>query len=135
MMVSNFNIYQFLNEVVKKRVFNSIGQRSLQCGEIITIPVPKTIADGAQTQAIGKLPFELIKQLGNVTVVTATDDELLECLRFFAKQMKMIVEPTGCLSLAGLKFGGIDVTGKKCGVIVSGGNVDLQKYASYVGVS
>jgi len=58
--------------------------------------VPKTIADGAQTQAVGPIPFGVIKECGNVVdILTVSDDELLNCLTYLANVMKIIVEPTG----------------------------------------
>src|SRR5690606_12528794 len=90
--------------------------------EIVTIPTPKTIADGAQTLALGELTFAIIKE--HVTdIVTATDDQLLEAMRFFAYRMKTVVEPTAALGLAAVLNGSIDVADKRVGIIISGGNV------------
>lgn len=98
------------------------GQRSFRSGEIVSIPTPKTIADGAQTLALGKLTFPIIQEL--VTdIVTATDEQLLDAMRFFAYRMKLVVEPTACLSYAAVLNGEIDVVGKRVGVLLSGGNV------------
>lgn len=98
------------------------GQRSFRCGEIITIPTPKTIADGAQTLALGRLTFPIIQQ--HVTdIVTASDEQLLEAMRFFAYRMKIVIEPTACLGPAAIFNGAIDVSGKRVGVVLSGGNV------------
>ena len=108
------------------------GQQSFKRGEIVDIPVPKTIADGAQTQHLGQLTFGVIKR--DVTdVLTATDDQLVQCMRFFAERMKMVVEPTGCLGFAGARWGGVDVKGARVGVIISGGNVDIARFAQLVG--
>jgi threonine dehydratase len=107
------------------------GQQSLRAGHIVTIPTPRTIADGAQTQHLGQLTFGIIRR--DVTdILTATDDQLIESMRFYAERMKMIVEPTGCLSLAGARHGGIDIKGARVGVIISGGNVDLAQFARFV---
>lgn len=98
------------------------GQRSLRGGEIVTISTPKTIADGAQTLALGKLTFPIIQQ--HVTdIVTATDEQLLEAMRFLAYRMKTVVEPTACLGPAAVFNGAIDVRGKRVGIVLSGGNV------------
>lgn len=98
------------------------GQRSFRSGEIVTIPTPKTIADGAQTLALGDLTFTIIRE--HITdIVTATDDEILDAMRFFAYRMKIVVEPTAALGLAAVLNGSIDVTGKRVGIILSGGNV------------
>jgi len=108
------------------------GQRSFRSGEIVRIPVPQTIADGAQTQALGRLTFPIIRRL--VTdVVTVPDAALVEAMRFFAERMKMLVEPTGCLAAAAAFAGRVDCRGKRVGVILSGGNVDLARFAALVG--
>ena len=104
------------------------AQQSLACGEIVHIETPQTIADGAQTQHIGKLTFEIIRR--DVTdIVTASDDQLVEAMRFFAERMKLVVEPTGCLAFAGARHAGIALAGRRVGIIVSGGNIDLARYS------
>jgi threonine dehydratase len=100
------------------------GQQSLRNGEIVTIPVPKSIADGALTTALGKHNFPIIQdKVGDI--VTASDDQLIELMRFFAERMKLIVEPTGCLGAAAAMARADDIAGKRIGIILSGGNVDL----------
>jgi threonine dehydratase len=106
-------------------------QRSIRSGAIVRIDVPQTIADGAQTQSPGKLNFEIIRR--DVTdILTATDAELIECMRFFATRMKMIVEPTGCLGFAAVRAAGRSLAGQRIGVIISGGNIDLERFASLI---
>jgi len=103
-------------------------QQSLRSGTRVHIDVPQTIADGAQTQQVGALTFPVIRE--RVTgVVTVSDAELVETMKFFAGRMKMVVEPTGCLAAAAVLHGKLDVKGKRVGVVVSGGNVDLQRFA------
>lgn len=98
------------------------GQQSLRSGELVKIETPKTIADGAQTLVLGNLTFPIIQE--HVTdIVTATDEQLLDAMRFFAYRMKTVVEPTAALGLAAILNGAIDVTGKRAGIILSGGNV------------
>jgi threonine dehydratase len=104
------------------------GQRSLAAGELVRIPTPQTIADGAQTQHIGVLTFAILRR-DAAGIVTATDAQLVEAMRFFAERMKLVVEPTGCLGLAGALHGGVPIRGSRVGVIVSGGNIDLDRYA------
>jgi threonine dehydratase len=106
-------------------------QMSLAEGRIVHIDTPKTIADGAQTQHSGNLTFPVIQQLVKA-VVTVTDEQLVSTMRFFAERMKMVVEPTGCLGAAAVMEGIIPVRGKRVGVIVSGGNVDLARYAGFL---
>eukprot|EP00667_Euglena_gracilis_P019329 EG_transcript_20697 len=79
-------------------------QQSLARGKIVAIPVPRTIADGAQTQASGTLTFPVIQRLVQ-RVVTVTDAQLVETMRFFAGRMKQVVEPTGCLAATALLAG------------------------------
>lgn len=104
-------------------------QQSLRRGEIVHIGVPKTIADGAQTQAPGRFTFPVIKALVD-DVLTVSDAQLVSTMRFFAERMKMVVEPTGCLAAAAALEGVLDVRGKNVGVILSGGNIDVARYAS-----
>ena len=103
-------------------------QQSLRRGEIVHIDVPQTIADGAQTQAPGRLTFPVIRALVD-DVLTVTDQQLMATMRFFAERMKMVVEPTGCLAAAAALEGVVDVSHKKLGVILSGGNIDVDRYA------
>jgi threonine dehydratase len=107
-------------------------QQSLRKGEIVHIDVPQTIADGAQTQHAGRLTFPVIQALVD-DIVTVTDAQLVRTMRFFAERMKLVVEPTGCLAAAAVLEGALDVRGARVGVIVSGGNVDLRRYAELLG--
>ncbi|HBI84500.1 threo-3-hydroxy-L-aspartate ammonia-lyase [Orrella sp. NBD-18] len=104
------------------------GQRSFRSGEIVTITPPKSIADGALTPYLGQLTFGVIKR--DVTdILTVTDAQLVETMKFFAERMKIVVEPTGCLGAAAVMKGELNVPpGARVGVILSGGNVDLKQY-------
>ncbi len=107
------------------------GQQSFRSGSIVHIDTPKTIADGAQTQHLGEYTFPIIQR--DVTdVLTASDAELVDCMRFFAARMKIVVEPTGCLSFAAARQMKDRLKGKRIGVLISGGNVDVQKFAELV---
>jgi len=106
-------------------------QRSLAEGRIVHIDTPRTIADGAQTQHSGALTFPVIQRLVR-GIVTVSDAQLVEAMRFFAERMKIVVEPTGCLAAAALfrRAAGLpDLRGRRVGVILSGGNVDVKRYA------
>ena len=103
------------------------GQQSFRSGAIVHIETPKTIADGAQTQHLGKLTFDIIRRDVD-DILTATDAELIDCMRFFAERMKIVVEPTGCLGFAAARRQA--QRGQRVGVIVSGGNVDRQRFAA-----
>jgi threo-3-hydroxy-L-aspartate ammonia-lyase len=107
-------------------------QQSLARGEIVHISTPQTIADGAQTQASGKLTFPVIQRLVS-RIETVTDVQLASTMRFFAERMKLVIEPTGCLGAAALLHGVVKAPGKRVGVIISGGNVDLSAYAALLG--
>jgi threonine dehydratase len=100
------------------------GQQSFRSGTIVHIETPKTIADGAQTQHLGQYTFAIIRR-DVQDVLTASDPQLVEAMRFFAERMKMLVEPTGCLGFAAACHAGLPIAGKRVGVIISGGNVDL----------
>jgi threonine dehydratase len=102
------------------------AQQSLRSGAIVRIPVPQTIADGAQTPAVGELTFPIIQRLVS-DIVTVSDDQLRAQMRFFAERMKMVVEPTGCLAAAAVMNQVVDVRGQRVGVVVSGGNVEIAR--------
>jgi threonine dehydratase len=108
------------------------GQRSFRSGAIVRIDTPQTIADGAQTQQLGVLPFEIIRR--DVSdMLTVSDAQLVEAMRFFAERMKMVVEPTGGLGFAAARAMKADLKGQRIGVILSGGNVDLARFCTLVG--
>ena len=104
------------------------AQQSFRKGEIVTIDVPKTIADGAMTTHLGQYTFPVIQKYVD-DILTVTDQQLIEMMKFFAQRMKMVVEPTGCLAAAAAMSGALPVGGKRVGVIISGGNVDLDLFA------
>jgi len=105
------------------------GQQSFRSGSIVKIATPNTIADGAQTQSLGTHTFPVIRRLVS-DIVTATDDELVAAMAFFAERMKILVEPTGCLAAAAVFGGNLPIAGKRVGIVLSGGNVDLQRFAA-----
>jgi threonine dehydratase len=110
------------------------GQQSLRKGEIVHIATPNTLADGAQTQHLGRYTFEVIRRDVD-DVLTAGDAQLVEAMRFFAERMKLVVEPTGCLGFAAACHAGLPLEGLRVGVILSGGNVDLARYAQLIGAA
>ena len=105
------------------------GRQSLHAGSIVHIDTPRTIADGAQTQHLGTLTFEIIRHEVE-DIHTVSDDELVEAMRIFASTLKIVVEPTGCLAFAGVRSLASSLAGLRIGVIVSGGNVDLPRFTS-----
>ena len=112
---------------------NDVAQ-SFAKGERVRIATPKTIADGAQTPMVGEITFAIIQK--NVDAIfTVTDEQLIDSMRFYAERMKLVVEPTGCLSLAAALQMSPQLRGKKVGVIISGGNVDAQRYAQLLSMA
>jgi threonine dehydratase len=97
-------------------------RQSLAKGERVAIPVPKTIADGAQTTQVGALTFPIIQRLVH-EVMVVDDGALRRQMHFFLERMKMLVEPTGCLAAAAALASA--PKGARVGIIVSGGNVDV----------
>jgi threonine dehydratase len=106
-------------------------QQSKQLGHIVKIDTPRTIADGAQTQQVGQLTFPVIQTLVD-DIVTVSDAQLVDAMRFAAARMKMVIEPTGALAMAAAMQGVVDVRGKRVGVLISGGNIDIAQFAKYL---
>ena len=104
------------------------GQQSFRSGSIVHIDTPRTIADGAQTQHLGNLTFPIIQRDVN-DVLTASDSELVACMSFIASRMKLIVESTGCLGLAAARQMKESLQGKRIGILLSGGNIDMERFA------
>ena len=106
--------------------------RSFRTKTLQTVHNPDTIADGARTPSLGKITFPLV--LAHVQDMTTVDDrELLDAMLYLWERMKIVVEPTGALGAAGLFKGSTDVAGMRVGVVISGGNVDLQAICRLLG--
>ena len=108
------------------------GRRSFRSGRIVAIETPRTIADGAQTLHLGELTFPIIRRDVD-DVLTARDAELVDAMRFFAERMKIVVEPTGALGFAAARRMAGELKGQRVGVLISGGNVDLARFAELIG--
>ncbi len=108
------------------------GQQSFRSGAIVRIDTPKTIADGAQTQQLGAYTFAIIRRDVD-DIFTATDAQLVAGMRFFATRMKLMVEPTGCLGFAAACEMKEQLRGLRVGVVLSGGNVDLERFCALLG--
>jgi threo-3-hydroxy-L-aspartate ammonia-lyase len=106
--------------------------RSWREDRIVSIPVPKTIADGQQTQAPGELTWPIVRNLAT-GVVTVSDDEIRAAMRFAFERLKLVVEPSGATALAALLTEKVDVRGTRVGVVISGGNVDPATFAACIG--
>ncbi|HEY6147452.1 MAG TPA: pyridoxal-phosphate dependent enzyme [Thermoanaerobaculia bacterium] len=105
--------------------------QSLVRGERVSIAIPHTIADGLQVATPGKLTFPIVQE--NVeAVLLVSDDELVETLCFILERMKVLVEPSGVAGAAAVRHRKANFTGRKVGVILSGGNIDREKLASFL---
>jgi threonine dehydratase len=100
--------------------------RSFYSGTLQRVHNPDTIADGARTPYLGQITFPLI-QAHVDDMITVTDTSLVDGMRFLWERMKLVVEPTGVLALAGALSGKMEIRGKKVGIVISGGNVDLSR--------
>jgi threonine dehydratase len=98
--------------------------RSFKTGVLQTVDHPQTIADGARTASLGRHTFPLVATLVD-DMVTVSEEEIVEAARLLWERQKLVVEPTGALGLAGARKEKARVAGKRVGVILSGGNVDL----------
>ncbi|MGZ5042600.1 MAG: threo-3-hydroxy-L-aspartate ammonia-lyase [Usitatibacter sp.] len=103
--------------------------RSFRSGTVQRVEDPQTIADGARTQSPGAITFPLVMRHVQ-DVITVTDPQIVEAMRFLWERMKLVVEPTGALATAGVMSGPLDVRNRRVGIIISGGNVDLKVAAS-----
>lgn len=104
--------------------------RSFRTGVLQTVHNPPTIADGARTPSLGELTFPLVRRYVS-DMVTVSDGSLLAAMRFLWERMKLIVEPTGALAAAALLDGTVDARGRRVGVLISGGNVDILQAARW----
>ncbi|HEY5564012.1 MAG TPA: threo-3-hydroxy-L-aspartate ammonia-lyase [Rhodothermia bacterium] len=98
--------------------------RSFATGTLQTVHNPETIADGARTPYLGKLTFPIVMAAVD-DLVTVPDQALVRAMRFLWTRMKLVVEPTGALALAALLESRVDVSRQKVGIVISGGNIDL----------
>ena len=103
--------------------------RSFKSGRLHSVEDPDTIADGARTPYLGQITFPLVLKWVD-DMVTVPDTALLEAMRFVWERMKLVIEPTGALALAAVLTGAVPVAGKRVGVLISGGNVDIAEAAS-----
>ncbi len=102
---------------------------SFRKGERVTIPPPDTIADGLRSPCPGKLTFPIIQSLVE-DVILVTEDEIRATVRLMLERMKLLVEPSGAVAAAAVLFGKIPAGLGRVGVVISGGNVDLEFLAT-----
>lgn len=110
------------------------AQQSLEKGEVVTIPSPVTIADGARVRHISDLTLKIMQERID-GIITVTDDQIFTSMKLVADRLKLVAEPTGVLGLAGIKnlvASGQIERGSRIGVVLSGGNVDLDTFAACI---
>ncbi len=107
-------------------------RRSLAAGERVRIEVPRTIADGLQSQEPGELTFEVNRRRVD-EVVTVSDDEIRNAMTFLFDRMKLVAEPSGAVGVAALLSGRLDARGREVGVVLSGGNVGASRFGALLG--
>jgi threo-3-hydroxy-L-aspartate ammonia-lyase len=108
-------------------------QRSLAAGHPVEVPVGRSIADSLQVPKPGDLTFSINKELLEA-VVTVSDQELLDTMRFLFERMKLVTEPGGAAAVAALLAGKLDhEPNTTIGLIVSGGNIGAARFAQLLG--
>jgi threonine dehydratase len=100
-------------------------RQSFLKGERISIPPPPTIADGLRVQSPGTLTFPILQKNAE-DVLTVSDDEIIETIRFFLFRMKLLVEPSGAAAAAAVLANRLPNDARRVGVILSGGNIDAE---------
>lgn len=99
------------------------AQQSLARGEVVTIDDVRTIADGLRPKRLGSLNFEVIRRFVD-RIVTVSDGEIRDAMRFLLMRAKLVVEPSGAVGVAALLAGKLECAGKRVAVVLSGGNAD-----------
>ncbi|MET9830728.1 threo-3-hydroxy-L-aspartate ammonia-lyase [Streptomyces sp. NPDC006385] len=107
-------------------------KRSLEAGRRVSIPVPRTIADGQALPTPGELTFSVNRRLVD-EIALVGDDEIRDAMRFAFERLKIVVEPSGATPLAALLTGRAGPLPRRVGVIISGGNVDAGRFAELCG--
>ena len=103
--------------------------QSFEQGAPVEIDVPRTIADGLQTHAPGDLTWEVASRLVD-EIVTVTDEQIVEAMRFVFDRMKLVIEPSGAVGIAAYREG--IVAAPSIGIVISGGNVDAQRFSDLI---
>ncbi len=106
-------------------------QQSFIKGEIVRIPPPPTIADGLRVQSPGELTFPLTKELAE-DVLTVSDAEIIEAIKFLLFRMKLLVEPSGAAAAAAVLFKKLPANIERVGVVLSGGNIDSEALQGFL---
>jgi threo-3-hydroxy-L-aspartate ammonia-lyase len=98
-------------------------KRSVDSGQRVTIPPPPTIADGLRVQSPGTLTFPILQKNAE-DVITVSDEEIIEAMRFMLFRMKILVEPSGAAAAAAVLTRKLPKNLRSVGVVLSGGNID-----------
>ena len=106
-------------------------RQSFLKGERVSIPPPPTIADGLRVQSPGTLTFPILQQTAE-DVLTVSDEEIIETIKFFLFRMKLLVEPSGAAAAAAVLAGKLPADTRRVGVVVSGGNIDAELLARFL---
>ena len=103
--------------------------RSFQLGKRVPVENPNTIADGLRS-SVGEKTFSIIKEFVD-DIITVTEEQIIDAMKFYWERMKLIVEPSGAVPLAGILSGNLEpslIKNKRIGIIISGGNIDLSDF-------
>ncbi|MFC9941385.1 threo-3-hydroxy-L-aspartate ammonia-lyase [Streptomyces pratensis] len=106
-------------------------KRSLEAGERVTIPVPRTLADGQALPTPGEVTFAINRQLVD-HIALVSDDDIRTAMCFAFERLKIVLEPSGATALAALLAGHIDNLPRRIGIIASGGNIDTQRFTEII---
>jgi threo-3-hydroxy-L-aspartate ammonia-lyase len=107
-------------------------RRSLQAGHRVEIPPPDTIADGLRRTSPGAVTFPINQRLVD-DIVTVTDPQIVDAMRWLFERWKLVVEPSGAVGVAAVLAGALELDGCTVGVLVSGGNVAAEQFAGLIG--
>ncbi|MFJ7996849.1 pyridoxal-phosphate dependent enzyme [Streptomyces sp. NPDC096310] len=106
-------------------------KRSLEAGERVTVPVPRTLADGQALPTPGEITFAVNRRLLD-SIALVGDDEIRDAMRFAFERLKIVLEPSGATALAALLAGRVEHRARRIGLIASGGNIDTRRFADIV---
>jgi threonine dehydratase len=106
-------------------------KKSLALGRRVSVPVPRTIADGQAAETPGELTFSINQRLVE-GIELVSDEQILDAMRFAFERLKVVVEPSGATALAALLAGKLDHKVRRAGVVLSGGNVDSRRFSGLV---
>ncbi len=104
---------------------------SFRAGRIVTIPSQDTIADGLRSPHPGELTFSIVQRLVE-DIILVSEDEIKAAMKYLLARLKILVEPSGAAAAAAVLFRKLPAGIGSVGVVISGGNVDLEALAEYL---